>query len=149
MSRTFKSAGAARKADPERLRRLVGTQGAHAVVGEALDSSNGFVCWDLNPAYAAWFWPLMHKATSLVLSIPESELEPLQPGDGTAPPRAPTEEEKNEILRLPERVEDNARVYTLVLKGKPTVIHKAFPTRTANMQVLRFCRERISAEPSG
>jgi hypothetical protein len=121
----------------------------HAIVGEALDSADGLVCWELDPAYAAWLWPLMLKATSLVLAIPESELEPLQPDDSTASPRAPTEEEKSEILKLSERAEDSVRIYTLVLKGKPRIIHKAFPTRTANMRVLRFCQERINAKLSG
>lgn len=144
MSRNFKSK--ARKPDPTRLRRLAGTRGPHAAVGEALDNADGLVCWELDPAYAAWFWPLMHKATGLVLSIPETELEPLQPGDCTAAPREPTEQEKDEILKLPERAEDSARVYTLVLKGKPVLIHKAFPTRTANMRVLHFCRERVGSE---
>ena len=147
MSRNSKSKPQ-RKPDPTRLRRLVGTRGDRAAVGEALDSADGFVCWELNPAYAAWFWPLMHKATGLVLSIPESQLEPLQPDDCTAPPRAPTEEEKDEILKLPEQAEDTARVYTLVLKGKPTLIHKAFPTRTANMRALHFCRRQVSGKPN-
>lgn len=145
----FKPAGPARKPDPARLQRLVGTRGARAIVGEVLESWNGLVCWELNPAYSAWLWPLMLKTTQLVLAIPESKLEPLQPDDSTASPRAPTEEEKNEILKLPERTEDSVRIYTLVLKGKPKVVHKAFPTRTANMRVLRFCRERISGEPGG
>ena len=148
MSRNFKSKPV-RKPDPSRLRRLAGTQGECAVVGEALDDADGLVCWQLNPAYAAWLWPLMHKATELVLSIPESKLEPLQPGDSTAPPRAPTEEEKDEILKLPERAEDSARVYALVLRGKPALIHKAFPTRTANMQVLHFCQRSANGESDG
>jgi hypothetical protein len=146
VSRHFKSVKPARKLDPTRLRRLAGTRGEHAAVGEALDSADGFVCWELNPAYAAWFWPLMQKATGLVLSIPESELEPLQTGDCTAPPRAPTEEEKDAILKFPERAEDCARVYTLVLRGKPALVHKAFPTRTANMQALHFCRKQVGGE---
>ncbi len=145
MSRYAKSKPA-RKSDPARMRRLAGTRGEGAAVGEVLDSADGYVCWELNPAYAAWFWPLMHKATGLVLSIPESELEPLQPGDRTAPPRAPTEEEKDEILKLPERTEDSARVYSLILKGKPALIHKAFPTRTANMRVLHFCLRQLGGE---
>lgn len=141
MSRKFKSK-AVRQPDPTRLRRLAGTQGEHAVVGEVLDSADGFVCWELNPSYAAWFWPLMHKATELILSIPESELESLQLGDRTTPPRAPTEEEKDEILKLPERTEDCTRVYALTLKGKPALVRKAFPTRTVNMRTLQFFQQR-------
>lgn len=145
MSKTFKSK-AVRQPDPARLRRLAGTQGEHAVVGEVLDSADGFICWELNPAYAAWFWPLMHKATELVLSIPESELEPLQLGDSVAAPRAPTEEEKDEILKLPERTEDSTRVYALTLKGKPAMVRKAFPTRTANMRALQFFQQRLNGQ---
>jgi hypothetical protein len=147
VSRNLKSKPA-RQADPARLRRLAGTRGEHAIVGEALESADGFVCWELNPAYAAWFWPLMQKATELVLLVPESVLEPLQPGDNKTLPRAPTEEEKDKILKLPEQAEDITRVYGLVLKGKPALIHKAFPTRTANMRVLRFFQRRVSSKPT-
>jgi len=89
---------------------------------------------------------LMHKATELVLSIPESELEPLQLGDSVAAPRAPTEEEKDEILKLPERTEDSTRVYALTLKGKPAMVRKAFPTRTANMRALQFFQQRLNGQ---
>ena len=146
MSRTFKTQKPARERDPARLRRLAGTKGAHAAVGEALEVVNGQVSWELNPAYAAWFWPLMAKATGLTLSIPESELEPLERGDCVDPPRAPTEKEKDEILKFPDRPQDSIRVYTLVLKGKPALVHKAFPTRTVNVRALRFCREQVGNE---
>lgn len=146
MSRNFKTRPV-RQPDPTRLRRLAGTRGEHAVVGEALDGTeDGLVRWELHPAYAAWFWPLMQKATELVLLIPESELEPLQSGDGRALPRTPTEEEKDEILKFPERAEDSARVYALVLRGKPALIHKAFPTRTANMRVLHFLQRQVNSD---
>lgn len=146
MSRYSKSKVPAREPDPARLRRLAGTRGANAIVGEVLDSENGLACWELNPAYAAWLWPLMLKATSLVLAVQESELEPLELGDTTDSPRAPTEEEKDKIFKLPERAKDSVRIYRLDLKGKSKIVYKAFPTRTANMRVLRFCRKRISSE---
>lgn len=145
MSRYSKPKVPTREPDPARLRRLAGTRGAHAIVGEVVDSANGLAYWELDPAYSAWLWPLMLKATILVLAIPESELEPLQPGEITESPRPPTEEEKNKIFKLPERAKDSVRIYRLDLKGKSKIVYKAFPTRTANMRVLRFCRKRISS----
>ena len=126
--------------DPASLRRLAGTKGPRAAVGAVLHSENGNVCWDLHPAYAAWLWPLMQPVTGLALSLPESALEPLEDGDALVPPRAPTEAEKDKILKMPETAEDSVRVYTLVLRGKPASVHKAFPTRTANLTALRYCR---------
>ena len=146
VNRRFKSPKQAQALDPTRLRRLVGTRGPLAAVGEALHSEDGIVCWELDPAYAAWLWPLMQKATGLALAIKETDLEPLEPGDMSASPRAPTEPEKDHILRLPDREQDCVPVYTLVLKGKPPLVHKAFPTRTANMRALHFCRRQISQE---
>ena len=144
MNRPAKSLKPVRKSDPTRMRRLVGTRGPLAAVGEALHSEDGLVCWELHPAYAAWFWPLMQKATGLALAIRETDLEPLEPGDLTEAPRPPTEREKDQILGLPDRQQDCVPVYTLILKGKPALIHKAFPTRTANMRALHFCRRQVS-----
>src|SRR4051812_3952329 len=80
--------------------RLSGTSGNSAVVGELLKVENGAACWKLHPNYAAWFWPLMSRVNDLVLLLPEKLLEPMQKGDSTAPPTAPNEEEKREILQL-------------------------------------------------
>jgi len=108
---------------------------------------DGNVCWTLHPAYAAWFWPLMLKATSLALLVPESLLEPASADDSTIAPRPPTEEEKSAILKAPEREQDAVRVYSLVLKGKQPSVRKAFPTRTVSLAALRYCRVRINADP--
>jgi hypothetical protein len=127
--------------------RLVGSKGMLAVVGEVAELPDGNVCWKLHPAYAAWFWPLMLKAVSLALLLPQSMLEPIGEDDNIAAPRPPTEIEKSAILKTPESAEDSARVYTLVLKGKQPSVHKAFPTRSVNLATLRYCRKRISADP--
>jgi len=127
--------------------RLVGTKGELAAVGEVADAGNGNVCWKLHPAYAAWFWPLMLKATSLALLVPENLLEPATDDDSKTAPRAPTEVEKTAILKAPEPTDDAVRVYTLVLKGKPPSVNKAFPTRTVSLNALRYCRKRIKAQP--
>lgn len=129
-------------------RRLAGTSGPLAVVGEVTDTIDGNACWKLHPAYAAWFWPLMLKATAVALLIPETLLEPAGEADLVTAPRAPTEEEKNHILKQPEPTKDAVRVYTLVLKGKQPSVHKAFPTRTVSLAALRYCRARISADPA-
>jgi hypothetical protein len=126
--------------------RLVGTKGALAIVGEISDAGDGNVCWKLHPAYAAWFWPLMLKAVSLALLLPESLLEPAGEDDVVAAPRAPTEIEKTAILKTPESANDAVRVHTLVLKGKQPSVHRAFPTRTVSLAALRYCRARISAD---
>ena len=128
-------------------RRLAGTKGPLAVVGEVTEVIDGKACWKLHPAYAAWFWPLMLMATAVALLIPESLLEPSDERDIVVPPRAPTEEEKDHILKAPEPTTDAVRVYTLVLKGKQPSVHKAFPTRTISLGALRYCRKRISADP--
>jgi hypothetical protein len=127
--------------------RLVGSKGMLAVVGEVVELPDGNVCWKLHPAYAAWFWPLMLKAVSLALLLPQSMLEPAGEDDNIAAPRPPTEIEKSAILKTPESAEDSARVYTLVLKGKQPSVHKAFPTRSVNLATLRYCRKRINADP--
>jgi len=116
--------------------RLVGTKGRSAAIGQALEVRDGSVCWKIHPAYGAWFWPLMHTLTELVLSIPEADLEPVEQGDCETPPRAPSEVEK-----------DKVRVYRLVIKGKQPSVNKAFPTRTANLGALRYCRKRVVDRP--
>jgi len=127
--------------------KLAGTKGMLATVGEISEVGDGNVCWTLHPAYAAWFWPLMLKATSLALLVPESLLEPASADDSTIAPRPPTEEEKSAILKAPEREQDAVRVYSLVLKGKQPSVRKAFPTRTVSLAALRYCRVRINADP--
>jgi len=127
--------------------RLVGTKGRTAAIGEALEVKDGSVCWKLHPAYGAWFWPLMHTLTELVLSIPEADLEPVEQGDCVTPPRAPSEVEKDRVLKMPDLAKDNVRVYRLVIKGKQPSVHKAFPLRTANLGALRYCRKRVVDRP--
>jgi hypothetical protein len=89
----------------------------------------------------------MHKLTELVLSIPEAQVEPAEDGDCVAPPRAPSEAEKDEILKLPEHAKDGVRVFALTIKGKSRSVHKAFPTRTANLGALRYCSARGNRRP--
>lgn len=127
--------------------KLAGTKGMLAAVGEISDAGDGNVCWTLHPAYAAWFWPLMLKATSLALLLPESLLEPAAADDCMTAPRPPTEDEKTAILKAPELPQDLVRVYSLVLKGKQPSVRKAFPTRTVSLAALRYCRKRINADP--
>lgn len=127
--------------------RLVGTKGASAIVGHALESREGVVCWRLDPAYGAWFWPLMLKLKELVLSVPEALLEPAEEGDCTAPPRAPNEVEKDKVLKMREQPKDDLRVYSLVIKGKYPSVRKAFPMRTANLGALRYCRKCVVERP--
>jgi len=55
--------------------------------------------------------------------------------------------EVDKLLKAPEKAEDTIQVYTLVLKGKPPSVHKAFPTRTVSLSALRYCRQRVTAEP--
>lgn len=124
--------------------RLVGTKGACAATGEVLKVENGNAIWKLDPAYAAWFWPLMSRVSSLVILIGEKELEPVAKGDSTDVPEPPTEAQKDMILRMMDLPENCARVYTLVLKGKPASVNKAFPTRTVNLDALRRCRTRAA-----
>ena len=90
----------------------------------------------------------MLKATAVALLVPETLLEPVAADDVLTPPRAPTEEEKTHILRQPEPTKDAVRVYTLVLKGKQPSVHKAFPTRLVSLGMLRYCRQRVDADPS-
>ena len=128
------------------LCRLAGARGTLAMVGEVVEIVDGIACWKLHPAYAAWLWPLMLKATDLALCIPEALLEPVAEGDCLVAPRAPTEAEKDVILKSPETEEDAVRVHTLVLKGKPPSVRKAFPTRTVSLATLRYCRKRVSKQ---
>jgi hypothetical protein len=128
---------------PRQYSRLRGTTGERAAVGEVLAVQDGKAIWKLHPSYAAWLWPLMSKATELSLYIPEALLEPMQDGDSTVPPRAPTEQEKDEILREPEQIADAVQVYSLALKGKYPSVRKAFPTRTVTLGAIRYCRSRI------
>ena len=127
--------------------RLVGTKGPSAAVGQALETKDGNVVWKLHPAYGAWFWPLMHKLTELVLTVPEGQLEPVQAGDTVEPPRAPSEVEKDKVLKMPELVKDELRVYKLVIKGKTPSVSKAFPKRTASLSALRYCCKRVADHP--
>ena len=128
--------------------RLRGAKGLRAVVGEVTEVCDGRVVWNLHPAYASWFWPLMSKATELSLWIPESLLEPAEEGDCRVAPREPSEREKDELLKTPERAEDAVQVYGLVLKGKgkQASIRKGFPTRTVALSTLRYCRLHISRD---
>src|SRR5215468_4271576 len=111
--------------------RLIGTRGRSAAVGQALEVKDGSVRWKLHPAYGAWFWPLMLKLKELELSVPEELLEPVEEGDCIAPPREPSEAEKDKVLKMPELAKNDVRVYTLVIKGKYPSVQKAFPMRTA------------------
>ena len=120
--------------------RLSGTSGKSAVVGEILKAENGVVCWKLHPRYAAWFWPLMNPVNDLALQLPEKLLEPVEKGDNLSPPVPPSDEEKRAILKLPESQTDCARVYTLAMRGKAALVYKGFPTRLANLAILRRYR---------
>jgi hypothetical protein len=124
--------------------RLAGTKGPKAAVGEITEVIAGKACWKLDPAYAAWFWPLMRPVTALTLSVPEALLEPVQAGDSLEAPRRPTEQEKDILLKAPEQAVDALQVYTLTLQGKQSSVHKAFPTRMVNMSTLRYCRTRVA-----
>lgn len=117
--------------------RLSGTSGKSAVVGELLKSENGLACWKLHPRYATWFWPLMSPVNDLALQLPEKLLEPAQAGDSVTPPPPPSDEEKRAILQLPECQTECARVYTLAMRGKAALVYKGFPTRLANLAILR------------
>ena len=135
-------------ATPPLFSRLKGAKGLRAAVGEVTEVHGGKAVWKLHPGYAAWFWPLMTKATELALYIPESLLEPVEGDDCMLPPRDPTEQEKNELLKTPERAEDAVQVYSLALKGrgKQASIRKGFPTRTVALSALRYCRQHISRD---
>ena len=133
-----------RQRDATQMRRLAGTRGSQAVVGEALEAQNGLICWELDPAYSAWFWPFMDKAARLVLLIPEDDLEPVQVDDAIEPPRAPTRSEKGSVLQFSEESTNSVRVYSLVLRGKQPSVHKAFPTRTVSIEALRYCRQQVT-----
>ena len=126
--------------------RLVGTHGAAAVVGEAVKIENDQICWKLDPGYASWLWPLMTRLATLVILMPAAHLEPAESDDCTAAPGPPTEAQKNTILQMPERPQDLARVYTLVIKGKPPSVHKACPTRTANLNALHYRRAKLTGK---
>jgi hypothetical protein len=124
--------------------KLAGSKGAFAAIGEVAETRDGKVCWKLHPAYAAWFWPLMLKATALSLFVPEELLEPVDASAYVPPPRRPTEDEIDVILKAPEPVQDAIQVHTLVLKGKQPSVHKAFPTRMVSLAALRYCCTRLS-----
>ena len=133
-----------RARDMSRMFRLAGTQGIRAIAGEAVESKDGQVCWELDPAYSAWFWPFMDKAATLVLLVPENRLEPIESGDRLEAPRAPTRAEKDKIVKLPEDDKNGVRVYSLVLRGKSPTVHKAFPTRIISERALRYCGRQAS-----
>lgn len=120
--------------------RLTGTSGRSAVVGEILKAENGVACWKLHPRYATWFWPLMSPVNDLALQLPEGLLEPAEQGDNLSPPVPPSDDEKRAILKLPETQTDCARVYTLAMRGKAALVYKGFPTRLANLAILRSYR---------
>jgi len=101
---------------PRAFSRLRGGKGLRAVVGEVTEVRDGKAVWVLHPAYAAWFWPLMLKATDLALFISESLLEP---------------------------ADDAVQVYSLILKGKQPSVRKGFPTRTVALSALRYCGQHI------
>jgi len=121
-------------------RRLQGTSGTHCVIGEVSAFEDDMACWKLHPAYAEWFWPMMTRVSELVLLIPTQLLEPFDSNDSLAPPRSPSESTKRQILKLPERPSACARVYTLRIPGKTALVHRAFPTRLANLGILREIR---------
>lgn len=128
-------------AGDSKIRRLSGTSGEFAAVGEVLNAENGVACWKLHPNYATWFWPLMNPVNNLVLQLPESMLEPVQEEDSQSPPVPPSDEKKRAILKLAERQADCARVYSLAMRGKSALVHKGFPTRVANLAILRRYRK--------
>lgn len=117
--------------------RLQGTSGQHAAIGQVVKFENGMICWKLHPVYAQWLWPLMTRVSELVLLMPQNLLEPLAAYDFPHVPRPPSEKEKRLILKLPERPTDCARVYTLRVPGKSALVQRAFPTRLANLLILR------------
>jgi len=123
--------------EESRYCRLLGTSGAHAAIGQAVKLENDSVCWKLHPVYAQWLWPLMSRVAELVLLVPQDLLEPLTTHDIPPAPRPPSEKEKHLILKIPERPTDCVRVYTLRVPGKAALVHRAFPTRLANLLILR------------
>ncbi|MHB8446455.1 MAG: hypothetical protein ACYC9P_00775 [Rudaea sp.] len=123
--------------------RLHGTSGKYSAIGEAAKFEDGMVCWKLDPAYAEWFWPLMTRVVELVLLVPKNLLEPLSSADSLSPPQPPSEKAKRLILKIPERPADCVRVYTLRVPGKAALVHKAFPTRLANLLIVRRYRRRF------
>ena len=125
-------------------RRLHGTSGRYCAIGEVGAFEDDMACWKLHPAYAEWFWPMMTRVSELVLLIPRQLLEPFDANDTLAPPRSPSESTKRQILKLPERPIACARVYTLRIPGKMALVHRAFPTRLANLGILREIRARQS-----
>jgi len=131
---------------PRVFSRLRGAKGLRAVVGEVTEVRDGKAVWVLHPAYAAWFWPLMLKATDLALFISESLLEPADDADCRLAPRKPTEPEKDELLKTPERGDDAVQVYSLILKGKQPSVRKGFPTRTVALSALRYCGQHVGRD---
>lgn len=127
--------------------RLHGTSGKYSAIGEVGAFEDDMACWKLHPGYAEWFWPLMTRVSELVLLIPKKLLEPFDVNDSLSPPRSPSESAKREILKLPERPIDCARVYTLRIPGKMALVHRAFPTRLANLGILRDIRGRQGDSP--
>ena len=122
--------------------RLQGTSGRYSAIGEVDAFEDDMACWKLHPVYAEWFWPMMTRVSELVLLVPKQLLEPYDAKDSLSPPRSPNESTKRQILKLPERPIDCARVYTLRIPGKMALVHRAFPTRLANLGILREIRGR-------
>jgi len=120
--------------------RLQGTSGRYSAIGEVGAIEDDMACWKLHPVYAEWFWPLMTRVSELVLLMPKQLLEPFDARDSLSPPRSPSESTKRQILKLAERPVDCASVYTLRIPGKMALVHRAFPTRLANLGILREIR---------
>jgi hypothetical protein len=117
--------------------RLHGTSGKYSVIGEVATLENDMVCWKLHPVYAEWFWPMMTRVAELALLVPKNLLEPSSSRDCLDPPRPPSESARRLILKIQERPADCVRVYTLRVPGKVALVRKAFPTRLANLIILR------------
>jgi hypothetical protein len=69
--------------------------------------------------------------------VPQTLLEPLTTLDFPHVPRPPSEKEKRQILKIPDCPTDCVRVYTLRVPRKSALVHRAFPTRLANLLILR------------
>jgi hypothetical protein len=130
--------------------RLHGTSGRYAVVGEALEFDGDLACWKLHPNYGEWFWPLLSGIAELVLLVPRGLLEPLTSEDFLCVPLPPSASARRSIRRMPERLTDCVRVYTLRLAGEASLVSRACPTRLANLLILREHRRRYDgAQPHG
>lgn len=130
--------------------RLHGTSGRYAAVGEVLEFEGELACWKLHPIYGEWFWPLLSGIAELVLLVHRGLLEPLTSEDFLSVPLPPSASARRSIRRIPERLTDCARVYTLRLCGERALVSRAFPTRLANLLILREHRRRYAgAQPHG